>query len=631
MKKEDLVKLKEFLSNLSSEELKDRDLYLKGLASKEIMGPEVGYPTIDKPWLKYYDSEEIIKDVPDMSIYQYAYVNNLNNMNNVAFDIRTSKNNFESGIKIKYKNFFKNITRVAKSLKALDIKEDEIVPLIVPNVPQARELIYANSYNGSISYPISPLLPSQELKRIIHENNIKTIFVFSAFYEKYKECFDLQEIKNIIVLDGTESLPYLYKIAMKILPVEKPNYSNKVITYDKFINLGKKINDYPFYYSKDHVTAIIGTSGTTGTSKGVCLTDKNINAVAASYKNGKFFSGNFMDALIPSIGYGISMIHYQTVAGKYVYLIPELLTDKFPEALEKLKPANFPGGPVHYINLYEKNGNKKYCFIENMVSGGASLPKNVEKELNGICDNYSENGKINNDLTVRQGYGLSENTAMGTYSKRGTYKFGSIGIPTIYENIGIFESGTDNELPFNTPGEICISGDAVMKEYLNNPLETENVVMIHQDGKRWIHTKDIGYMDEDGNIFHVDRIKNIFMRCGFNIHPSKIAEFIDSIDIVKQSTVIGFEHPKEQAVPVAFIVIDKEKTKNMSKDDIEKIINDECYKKLEETSIPYEYVFVDELPINAGGKIDIQKLKKESLIDYSNVDDKTLKKVKTVR
>lgn len=615
MKKEDLIKLKERLSKLSEDEIIKRDLYLRKLANGDIQGPSVGYPSIDKPWLKYYSEEKMQEKIPNKSIYQLAYDSNKDNMDGIALDMRISKNEFKKGIKISYDKFFKNIYGIAKSLKALNIEKEEIIPLLLPNIPEARYLIYANSYIGSTSYPISPLLPENELKRIINENNIQTVFMFKDFYGKYENAINLDSIKNVIILDGTESLPLLVR---KVMQKKDKSLSDKCVSWDQFINYGKKvIEKIQPYYNENHIAAIIGTSGTTGTSKGVCLTDKNINTVALAYKNSEYFEGNMMDALIPSIGYGISMIHYQTVDSKYVYLIPELITDKFPLALKNTKANNFPGGPVHSINLAKQNIKKDDIpFVNNLVSGGASLPKNIEEELNGVSKGYSENGAVNKNLIVRQGYGLSENTAMGSYSKHGSYKFGSIGIPPIYESVGVFKPDTDIELEYNTPGEICIQSGSVMKEYLNNKEETDKVVKIHSDGKRWIHTKDIGYVDEDGNIFHVDRIKNIFMRCGFNVHPAKIAEYLNTIDFIDESTVIGFEHPTEQSVPVAFIKLNKEQTNGKTIEEIKTIINNLCFRDLEETSVPYDYLFVDELPINVGGKIDQRKLKEESKINY---------------
>ena len=379
------------------------------------------------------------------------------------------------------------------------------------------------------------------------------------------------------------------------------------------------------YYKKDHVAAIIGTSGTTGTSKGVCLTDDNINAAAIEYRDGRFFEGKFLDALLPSIGYGISMLHYQVVNGHYTYLIPELVTDKIAQLIQVTKPDVFPGGPVHYINLLQSEEYKNGTLYRgaNYISGGASLPKGVEKKLNNVDEGYEEVG-INDNLFVRQGYGLSENVATGSYSKRGAYKFGSIGIPLPYSCVSIFKPGTDEELKYNEVGEVCITGPTVMKKYLNNPEETNNVIMIHRDGKRWIHTKDIGYIDKDGNIFHLERIKNIFMRTGFNVHPSRIAEFINTLPCVSNSYVMGFEHPTEQCVPVAFVVLNK--NLNITENDALEYLRDACFKSLEETSVPYEYVFVDELPINAGGKVDGLKLKKESGINYME-DSKKLSRI----
>lgn len=624
MTKENLINYKKFLISLSDVDKKVRDLYLQDLSRGDLQGPPVGYPSIDKSWLKYYSSDNIIRDFPQKSIYQYAHDANINNMNNVAFDIRTSNDNFKNGIKIKFSDFFAKIRKLAKASTTLGMQPNEIVPLILPNLPEARMLLYSNSIIGSTSYPISPLLPSNQLKKILEENSVKTLFIFDGFYKKYEEVLKSSKLEHIICLDGTESLPKFLKILMFSKKERVQCDDKRVISFDKFLKMSNLVKkDITPYYDKDHIAAIIGTSGTTGTPKGVCLTDANINSVAFAYKNGEYFEGKFMDALLPSIGYGISMMHYQTVDGRYVYLIPELLTKKFPDAMQKLNPDNFPGGPIHYINLANSSVELTKLKGKNLISGGASLSKFIEKQLNNVPEDYAENGIVNKDIIVRQGYGLSENTAMGSYCKKGAYKFGSIGIPIIYENVGIFKPGTDYEMEYGEEGEICISGPSMMQGYLNNLEETDLVIMMHSDGQKWIHTKDIGYMDEDGHIFMVDRIKNIFMRKGFNVHPNKISEFINSMPFVRNSAVIGFEHPDDQMVPIAFIELKDNIT--MSDDEIKNTLLTSCYKNLEETSIPYDFILVDELPINAGGKIDLVQIKKEVDIDFFK-DSKVLKK-----
>ena len=572
-------------------------------------------PSEEKPWLKYYDQEFDETDIPEMSIYQLAYLENASRMDSVALDIRSSVNGFEPLAQITYSDFFSNVQECAKSLCAIGTKEDEIIPILLPNIPEARYIIYANSALGAVSFPVSPLMPSVQLKDFLNSHDIHTIFVFLGFFEKYKNVLkNCATLKHIIFLCGLESTT---------IPCQYPAFDLPIcLPWSNFIDFSRKISEeiHPFY-KPNHITAIIGTSGTTGKPKFVCLTDRNINTAALAYRNGKLFDGKkFMDALLPSIGYGISMLHYQTVAGWYVFLIAELLTDNFTDVLCKLKPDNFPGGPIHYLNLLDSIRNKGVHLptFRNLVSGGASLPQEVEEQLNGVQSEYIEDG-YNPNLIVRQGYGLSENVAIGSYSKHGAYAFGSIGVPVPYVTIGIFQPGTDVELPYYAQGELCITGPSVMKSYLDDPEETAEVLIEHSDGRKWIHTKDIAYMDHMGHIFHIDRIKNIFMRKGFNVHPSKIAEYLNTLPLVRNSVVIGFPHPEEQYVPIAFVELNKQTVSDANLSRIKEALHEQCFQNLEETSIPYGYVFVNRLPVNIGGKIDIQRIRHSAGIDlFSN-------------
>ena len=580
-----------------------------------------GYPSIDKPWLKYYDRKFDEKELPKMTMYELAYLRNKDNMSNTAIEVRISKNDFNKGIKITYREFFQQIEKCAKALKALGVIKNEIIPIVLPNVPEARVLIYANSSLGAISYPISPFIPANQFKKIIAENNIKTVVMFEAFYEKYEDVLETTNIRNMILLNGTESMPAfvraIYKIKSLIVSAKfKTKY--KILEWNDFIGLHKQAKELiPAKYSKNHIAAIIGTSGTTGTSKGVCLSDDNMNAAALAYL--ECLEGSCLDILIPSIAYGLAMLHYQMISGEKTYLIPELITDKITELICKTQPDTFSGGPVHYINIAQSVEfiNGELPKMKNTICGGATLPKETEENLNGGTTNDEEN-EVSDRVFVRQGFALTESNATGTYSKRGAYKFGSVGIPLPYVTVSIFQPNTDEELTYGKKGEICISSPTMMQHYLNNPIETNDVIRIHKDGKRWIHTKDIGYMDESGHLFHVDRIKNIFMRTGFNVHPSTISEFINSLNYVENSHVIGFEHPLEQCVPIAFIVAEQNCGKN--NDEIEAYIKEECYKNLEETSVPYGFVFVNKFPINLGGKIDGIAIKKQSGINLIEKD-----------
>lgn len=546
------------------------------------------------------EQKEFLKSIKK-SIYQLVLEANQNNLERVAFDIRTSVDNYSTGSTITYGEYLSQMNKNAKSSSVLNIKQDDIVPLILPNIVEARTLIYGHNIIGAISYPISPMVPEKQLDRFISENNIKNIFILSDFLEKYKNALNQDSLENIICIGDYQEL----------------SQNKKIMPWNDYQKLNTKIEkDIVPYYEENHIAVIIGTSGTTGVPKGTCITNENLNAAAMSYKIDNVLPGSFMDALIPSISYGMVMLHLQAIDRKKVYLIPELLTNTTAKALCALKPDVFAGGPVHYINIKSSVEFQKVKMPPRKiyVSGGASLDSNVESTLNGVKKGYVENGKVNDEIIVRQGYGLTETCGLGTVAKRGFYKFGSIGVPMRYIEIAIFKPDTEEKLGPNETGEICITGPSVVKEYYHNPEETNNTFKLHKDGKRWLHTKDIGYIDEFGYVFHVDRIKNIFMRFGFNVHPNSIAKFINGIPYVRNVAVIGFPHPIEQNVPVAFIEL--EPITDKSKEEILKEIQNECYANLEETSIPLDYILVDTIPVNLGGKVDTDLLRKKSKIDY---------------
>lgn len=624
MNKEDLISYKKKIAELSEKEKRLRDLELRKYATGELQGPPVGYASVDKPWLKYFHHDIENSDIKEESMFQFVKRSNALNMNKTAIELRTSSNGFDKGFSITYKDFFNKVEKAASALKQMGVKPNEIVATILPNIPESRILIYALNMIGATVYPLNFMLPAKNVEQIINENNIKHAFVFDAFYSKYENVLNESNIKDIVYLDGKESLPVTLRMLLNVTgkKTKLPN-SNKVMSYFDFLKHAKKEKIEP-YYDSEHIAVIVGTSGTTGVPKGVCLTDKSLNAIAQQLGYSDAFKRDsvFLDALIQSIGYGLTAMHCATYIGLHTIVIPELITDRIGEVLAKVKPNSFSGGPVHAINIERskeyKNG--EIPVLDNFMCGGASLDKNLEKRMNNVEEGYYENGEKNPDIFIRQGLGATENGGSGTYAVEGSYKFGGVGVPLPLVTFGIFKFDTDEELGPNETGEICISGPTIMKEYLNNPEETSKVLKKHSDGTYWIHLADVGMYDEDGQIYHIDRVKNLFMRTGFNIHPNKIREYLNTIPMIKDNAVIGIEHPDEQMVPVAFIVLNEE-YKNLSYDEIVTQLHNICYQNIDELYIPYDWYIVDQMPMNLSGKIDTITLKNMANISYFDNKD----------
>ena len=638
MTNENLKDLKLRISKLDINEKKMRDLYLRKVSLGLVQGPMTGYASIDKPWLKYYEAGAITSDIPEKSMFQYLIDNVGNYLDMDALDLRMDFNNFDKPVrKMTYREFLEETVTVACGFEELGIKPDEIFLQMMPNVIESREAIYGTNGIGATAYPISPMIPTGKFSEIIKFNKIKNVAMFGAFYDKFAEFLNDESIEHIIYLNGLEALhPFMRKLAM--LTDKDKKYAipkdDRIITWDKVLSAGKKnrkrnniktFKDFKPYYEKNHIAVIVGTSGTTGVPKGACLTDTAVNACDFSNElSHPFAPGEVnLDVLIQSISYGIGIMHDSMCGGLKNIIIPQLVTDKIAHLLKKFRPDHFSGGPIHYENIIksEEYKNGELPQPKNYLCGGASLKKSTEQELNGgVDEKYIEPQTGDTKIFVRQGLGSTENMGTGVFTARGSYKFGSVGIPIPLSNCAIFKYGTDEELPYGEVGEICMSGDTVMQEYLNNPEETEKVIKIHSDGTKWLHLGDEGYMDKEGHVFMLDRYKNIFMRNGFNVHPEKIRETLLKSPHVADCCVVGVEHPIEMSVPVAFVVLKDNCDVKMVETELNKL----CYDNLDEYFIPYEYKFVTELPLNLGGKVDTKKLLLDNNVNYDDsVESKT--------
>lgn len=610
MNKEDLIELKEKLSKLSEEEQKQRDLHLKKMANSEIQGPPVGYSSIDKAWLKYYDDDSIVADVPKCTIYEYIkntskWVNN----NQQDLNKKVAFNYF--GRKISYNELYENVENISNQLLDYGIKEGDIVSIAMPSFPETIYLFYALSNIGAVANMIDPRTSDEGIENYVKEVGSKLLFIVDVAKDKVKNIKETTDVEDVVTISASDSLPQPLKALYNLKNNQKLD-SEKFISWKTFTNKYSTKDQKKPDYKEGRTVAIVHTGGTTGNPKGVKLTNENLNAASIQCVNAGYdFQAwhNWLNIMPPFIAYGIGNgLHLPLACGMEVILIPAFNPAEFDKLLIKYKPNHMVGVPSHYGDLMKskKLDKQDLSFVIAPVVGGDKMDEELEQQVNEYLE------KHNCDYKIVKGYGLTEvNAAVAACTSNENNKIGSVGIPFPNTNIAIFEPDTEEELSYGKTGEVCISGPNTMLGYYDNEEATKQMIKVHSDGTKWVHSGDLGYMDKDGNLFIIDRIKRMIVRPdGFKIFPSLIEDVINAIPNVKISKVVGVRDIDfvQGKVPKAHIVLENNDVDlELEKAKIMKV----CMSKLPEYCSLAEIEFHDQLPLTPIGKIDYKKLEDE--------------------
>lgn len=611
MEQEYLKMLKEKISSLTDEEKKLRNEYLRNLSVGSIQGPSVGYSDIDKPWLKCYSEDALKKlndfDVKDESMYQTLQKYAVNHPYQIAFEYL--------GKEYTYLDVMTETDKVADALNAKGIGKKEIIPIILPNMPEARYLIYACSKIGAIPNPIMPTISDNDLNTIIDNTGCKHLFLMDGLLKEKKNIINSHKIKdeNVIEISPLRSSGGLFSILYN-LTMKKNNKK-----YDNFLSEGIGQNTKIASVTSDDIALIEQTGGTTAlTTKSVMITNGNVLASNYQLEHGEFNfdeGDSLLDILIPSISYGAAFEHLTLCNGIKNYMIPILVKEQISKYISKYKPNHIMMGPIHFECICKDKKNRDWNYIKNIVSGGDSMTLTLESDSNAKLKNNSVS------VELEQGYGESECFGAAACNHADFIKNGSVGIPHLLTNIAVFEYNdcledytTDNELSYENKGELCISSPVVMQGYLNNIQSTDQVLKRHSDGTIWLHTGDIGYMDSNGYVYITDRIKDLIFRNGFKVSPQKINKMIQEIfgDKLESSIVVGIPDEIERNVPIVFYKL-KEEFINES-NEFENILKDMLDKNLSEIEMPKDIVKLDIIPRTSAGKVD-KKLVKKNYID----------------
>lgn len=557
----------------------------------------------DRPWINFYNKNVPANlKYPNISIVDLIIKTASDYPENIAYEY--------FGNKCSYRDLIAKIEIVAKALKSYGVEKNEKVTICMPNTPEGIISFYAVNMIGAVANMIHPLSSENEMEFYLNTAKSKVVICIDVAFEKIYKIKDNTKLEKIIVANAAED----FKIVMSSLYWLKEGRKVK-IPHEPGITLWKTFLKSSNYYKgayeahkKAHDAAVILYSGgTTGKPKGILLSNLNFNALAI--QSGLMCDpadvGHSVLSIMPIFhGFGLGVcIHTPLHKGMKCILIPAFSFKDFANLIKKYKPNFLAGVPALFESLMRNRFNKnELSCIKCIVSGGDLMLPELKKKVDAFLSSYGCTA------SVRQGYGLTEAAGATCLTPSSIYKEGTIGIPFPDMYYKIVKVGTHDEAPYNVDGEICISGPTVMIKYVDNPEETFQTLRQHSDGKMWLHTGDIGSMDENGFVFFKQRLKRVIISSGYNIYPSYIENVINSHPDVLTSTVIGVDHHYKTQVAKAFIVLkDGIKINDKIKKEIKKL----CEQNISRYSLPYEYEFRSSLPTTLVGKVAFTKLEEE--------------------
>lgn len=524
--------------------------------------------------------------------------------NNVAFDFM--------GKSTTYRTLVREIETCAKALKTIGVREGDKVTIAMPNCPQAIQMFYAVNLVGGICNMIHPLSAEKEIEFYLNESESVTAITLDQFYNKFENIRKNTKVVNIIIASVKDELSRTVKAGYMLTEgrkVKKIPSDAPVIRWKDFLRLSHHcFYNYKVERKATDPAVILYSGGTTGTTKGILLSNLNFNALGQQViaANPMFRPGDKMLAAMPLFhGFGLGVcVHTMLSQGGRCILIPRFTAQTYAKQITKYKCNFIAGVPTLYEALLRLESMEKadLSSLKGVFSGGDSLSVELKKKFDAFLYDHHAN------IQIREGFGLTECVTASCLTPPHMFKEGSIGVPFPDTYYKIVEPGTDKELPYGEEGEILIAGPTVMMEYIKHPEETAATLRKHDDGLTWIYTGDLGMMDNEGFIYFRGRAKRMIISSGYNIYPGQLENIIDAHELVHMSCVIGVPDPYKMQKVKAFIML---KPGVSSGDETKEKILAYCRKNIAKYAMPYDIEFRAELPKTLVGKVAYRVLEEE--------------------
>ncbi|WP_458354748.1 long-chain-fatty-acid--CoA ligase [Peribacillus frigoritolerans] len=544
----------------------------------------------NKPWQAIYpDQIPAVLSYEDKPLYSF--------LKESAEEFPDKVSIHFQGKELTFREVHESALKFAAYLKSIGLQKGERVAVMLPNCPQGVISFFGILMAGGVVVQTNPTYTERELEYQMKDSGAKMILAMDILFPRVSAVASRTDIEHIIVTAIKEYLPFpknlIYPFIQKkqygiVINVEHEG-NHHLFSEIMKRKITEEVDTVPIDVNND-LALLQYTGGTTGFPKGVMLTHKNLLANtkmcnAWLYKNKR--GEERILAILPFFHvYGMTTVLVLSVMeGNTMIIMPKFDVEATLKTIQKQKPTMFPGAPTMYIGLLNHPDIAKYDLssINACISGSASLPLEVQEQFEKITG-----GKL------VEGYGLSETSPVthANFIWDQPRVKGSVGLPWPDTDSAILSLETDEELPPNEIGEIAIKGPQVMKGYWNRPDETEKTF---KNG--WLLTGDLGYMDEQGFFYVVERKKDTIIAGGFNIYPREVEEVLYEHEAIQEVVVAGIPDPYRGETVKAYVVLKKNARVT------EEELNEFARKNLASYKVPRSYEFRDELPKTTIGKI----------------------------
>jgi long-chain acyl-CoA synthetase len=558
-----------------------------------------------KPWLKLYGSIPPTLSYPALTLSEALH--------RKAAEMPGLAALLFMGARTTHGELDRRICQTSRALAAAGMKPAEHVLVCLPNIPQAVIVFYALNRLGAVPAMIHPLSAPAEIRAYARQTSCTWAVTLDAFYPRFAEIRGQTSLGHVLLCRADDcmgrlmSLGFALTEARKIPPVPS---DPTIIRWKDLERQGRTALELenPNPLSPDDLALFLFSGGTTAASKAIMLSSSNCNALAiqTNAAGGPILPGDSMLSILPMFhGFGLAVgIHAILLQGGTCILVPRFSADALAALVAKHKPAYMAGVPTLFDALAsnERFTRTPLACFKGLFCGGDSLSRQTKERFEAVIHRNGGN------TPLREGYGLTESVTANMLMPRDHYREGSMGIPYPDMIAKVVLPGTTIEAAPREDGEICVSGPTLMLGYLNDPEETAATLRRHEDGFLWLHTGDLGFMDEEGFFYFKQRVKRIIKTSGISVYPSQIEDVLNKHPAVRLSCVIGVPHPTKLQVPKGFVTLNAGWQANP---DLEQELLDLCRKELMPHSCPRCIEFRDRLPLTLVGKVAYRALEEQ--------------------